>query len=116
MSLDLIIYPFLLQETKTKKADTTKMTKHGFLDKIKNTAASLETRNDTVVEEKLKIATSNKEAGGKWNALKDDFMMKPKKNWDEESSSDEEEAGDELPDDAMDPEGVAPKRRKLSVR
>lgn len=66
--------------------DTTKgkkLTKDGFLDMIKQTAATkTETSN----------ASSRKKQDTKWNALKDDYMMDSKKNWDEESSEEEEEA------------------------
>jgi hypothetical protein len=64
---------------KSRKSDATKMTKHGFLDKIKNTAATMDS-SKTSVEDKLKSGTDSKEKStGKWDALKDDFMMKPKK-------------------------------------
>lgn len=53
------------------------MTKHGFLDKIKNAAATTESKK---VEDKLITGVEkNDKAVGKWDALKDDFMMKPKK-------------------------------------
>jgi len=50
------------------------MTKHGFLDKIKNAAASI----DTTTKRKPKDDEKNKPSEG-WSALKDDFMMNPKK-------------------------------------
>jgi hypothetical protein len=65
---------------KAKKSDAAKMTKHGFLDKIKNTAASTIDSSKTPAGDKLQIGIDNKEkSAGKWDALKDDFMMKPKK-------------------------------------
>ena len=72
----------------SKKADVKKMTKHGFLDMIKQKA----------VEEK----TSNRGNGDcdepQWKALQDDYMLNPKKNWDQESSDDEDaDDGDRMP-------------------
>ena len=50
------------------------------MDKIKSTAATI-TGKDTNVEEKLKkdVKNEGKKSAGKWDALKDDFMMNPKK-------------------------------------
>jgi hypothetical protein len=50
------------------------------LDKIKSTAATI-TGKDTNVEEKLKkdVKSEGNKSAGKWDALKDDFMMNPKK-------------------------------------
>ena len=50
------------------------MTKHGFLDKIKTAAATIDSKKSQD-EAKLK----DDKSAGKWDALKDDFMMKPKK-------------------------------------
>jgi hypothetical protein len=50
------------------------------LDKIKSTAAT-NTGKETNVEEKLKkdVKSDGNKSTGKWDALKDDFMMNPKK-------------------------------------
>ena len=48
---------------------------------------------------------SKDEENSSWNALKDDYLLHPKKNWDEESSEDEvlqteiaeEDIGENLP-------------------
>ena len=70
-----------------KKSDATKLTKHGFLDKIKNTAATMDSKK-IPMDERLNTnkKTNEDNSAGKWDALKDDFMMKPKKvsdarNW-----------------------------------
>ena len=57
-----------------------KLTKHGFLDMIKSKAKS-----KTMEEEKA----TPELAAPRWNAMRDDFMMDSKKNWDQESSSSE---------------------------
>jgi len=75
--------------SKRKGEPPSKMTKHGFLDKIKAAAmktGSGDTRNE-VGDRKEKKTSS-------WGALKDDYMLN-KKNWDEESS-DEESDGDDI--------------------
>ena len=75
-----------------KGTQVKKMTKHGFLDMIKAKATS-----DSAETQKEKVSETKKKP--QWNALRDDFMMNPKKNWDQDSSSDEEEgplsSGDE---------------------
>mmetsp|Transcript_41868 Transcript_41868/g.121013 ORF Transcript_41868/g.121013 Transcript_41868/m.121013 type:complete len:329 (-) Transcript_41868:129-1115(-) len=84
------------EEAAKSKLEPSKMTKHGFLDKIKSAAATIDNKK---VEENVKAGTTTKRkeqpSTNKWDALKDDFMMKPKKNWDEESS---EEEGSDVPD------------------
>ena len=66
----------------TSKTDVKKMTKHGFLDMIKNKAVE---KADATPK------PTNDKDGPQWQALQDDFMLNPKKNWDQESSDDEEE-------------------------
>ncbi len=62
-----------------KKSEASKLTKHTFLDKIKNTAANIDAKK-TKVQNKQKADNDAKEDSvGKWDALKDDFMMNPKK-------------------------------------
>lgn len=63
----------------TKKSDTTKLTKHTFLDKIKNTAATIDSNKIKSMDKKKNDADSKEKSAGKWDALKDDFMMNPKK-------------------------------------
>lgn len=61
----------------TKSSESSKLTKHGFLDKIKSAAATMDSKKN---EEKSKVNKSGGDKStGKWDALKDDFMMKPKK-------------------------------------
>ena len=55
------------------------MTKHGFLDKIKSAATAIDTTNGKSKEKKTNENYENKQATATWDALKDDFMMKPKK-------------------------------------
>jgi len=78
-----------------KKKDTKKMTKYDFLDMVKSKAAAkaAENLNDEAEDSKPKSTD------GKWNALQDDFMLNPKKNWDQESSS-EEDVAEHLDDES----------------
>lgn len=55
------------------------MTKHGFLDKIKSTAATIDTTRRKPKDNTRHEDGQNEKAAAKWDALKDDFMMKPKK-------------------------------------
>lgn len=55
------------------------MTKHGFLDKIKSTAATIIATKRKPDDDNRSGPTPTNKASGKWDALKDDFMMKPKK-------------------------------------
>jgi hypothetical protein len=55
------------------------MTKHGFLDKIKSTAAIIDTTRRKPKDNTRNEDGQNEKAAAKWDALKDDFMMKPKK-------------------------------------
>jgi hypothetical protein len=84
------------EEIASKKKET-KLTKTAFLEKIKQTAVnrnkSLDERN-TITAKKNETVTTKE---SKWNALKDDYMMDSKKNWDEESSSEEEGKVDDAP-------------------
>jgi Rrp15p len=92
------------------KSEVKNLTKHGFLDMIK-TAATEKCR-------KADEAYSHKETTEKpkWNALKDNFMMGSKlKDWDKESSDDEEE--DETIHDNFDDDPVveAPTKKRQKV-
>jgi hypothetical protein len=72
------------------KTEVKKLTKHGFLDMIKTTAASKQEKGVVAKSEELVTADKSKP---QWNALHDDFMLNSKKNWDQESSSEEDSAG-----------------------
>ena len=88
---------FLLSSS--KKTDVKKMTKHSFLDMIKNKA----------VEKSASPSDKPKgEEAPQWKALQDDYMLNPKKNWDQESS-DEEEENDEI-------EKNSPKKKRKTAR
>ena len=50
-----------------------------------------------------------------WKALQDDYMLNPKKNWDEESSDDEEDGDDGPPEQGRDAKGKK-KRKRTAVR
>lgn len=78
----------------TKRNDEVKsMSKHGFLDLLKNTGSASEKGKDKKDEQLSKVeksSASKKDSKG-WNALKDDFMMNNKlKDWDKALSSDED--------------------------
>jgi Rrp15p len=74
-------------ETKSaNKSEVKNMTKHGFLDMIKSAAS------DKTGDRKGASSTKAEAVKPKWNALKDDFMMGSKlKDWDKESSDEEED-------------------------
>ena len=60
-----------------------------FLSKIKDAASA---GHGGKVDDKADNDTETKQQSSKWDALKDDYLLNPKKNWDQESSSDEEES------------------------
>jgi len=73
-----------------KTQEISKMTKHGFLDKIK--AAAKTNRSDEPTNVSKDGTTPDLDQGtnkSSWSALQDDYMLDPKKNWDEESSEDD---------------------------
>jgi len=83
----------------TKRNDEVKsMSKHGFLDILKNTGSASEKgidKNDEQSSKVEKSSASKKDSKG-WNALKDDFMMNNKlKDWDKALSSDEDSEEDD---------------------
>lgn len=102
------------------KAEVKKLTKHGFLDMIKSTAAS---KQEKISADKPdQAATDASKSKPQWNALKDDFMLNSKKNWDQASSGeeDENEEGDENMDDSsveeekkVEKKDTSSKRRKV---
>lgn len=91
-----------------KNESVRKMTKHGFLDMIKAKATSLGKTDEKDVE-----ANKTTEKKQNWNALQDDFLLKPKKNWDQESSSEEEGDDEVASKDDSDAGDEPPKKRKL---
>lgn len=96
-------------ETKAvNKSDVKNMTKHGFLDMIKSAAS------DKSSDTKGASSTKAEVSKPKWNALKDDFMMGSKlKDWDKESSDDEEdEPVEDNFDEEQPKEEVPPKANK----
>jgi hypothetical protein len=102
--------------TETNKP--TKLTKHGFLDLIKQTAAAKvtaasaalrETTSRSVTDPPLRQSTDAKDQR-KWNALKDDYMLDSKKNWDEEEDDDEDE------DESLTAERPVPKKKRHKTR
>jgi len=82
--------------SKPKKAEVKKMTKHGFLDMIKTAAVS---QSDSKSSNKKggTVETKEKNSSSKWAAMQDDYMLNPKKNWDESSdeSNSEDSEGEE---------------------
>lgn len=88
------------------KNDEPKLTKHTFLSKIKNAASG---------------STDEKGPGGndagsakssKWDALNEDYLMNHKKNWDEESSDDDNENVDDEKEVGVDASTVVQSRKK----
>jgi hypothetical protein len=89
-----------LQATKDSK-EVKKMTKHGFLDLIKTTAKESTTSSTTKAN--TNDATQRTGSKPKWNALQDDYLLgSTLKDWDKESSDDEDDAADEPVDDSWD--------------
>jgi Rrp15p len=79
-----------------------KLTKMGFLDMIKQKAAEKVMGNvtRTLVQKKRHIdrdeeGDKKEKVENKWNALKDDYLLDSKKNWDEEESSSNEDEDEE---------------------
>lgn len=98
-----------------KSAEVKKMTKHGFLDMIKTAAtASKKSKKGETME----AAPKEKENTSKWAALQDDYMMNPKKNWDESSDESNNENSDreDGPNALKGKEAPAKKRRLVSAR
>jgi hypothetical protein len=91
--------------------DGTKLTKHSFLDMIKNKAKETAVANAPV---------SSKEDGNKkqWNALREDYMLDSKKrDWDEDDSSVDGEMGeDDVSDESVGEKDISPtKKRKAQA-
>jgi Rrp15p len=62
-----------------------KLTKHGFLDLIKQKATNTANSGSTTIVSSEDTGNNRK----KWNALKDDYMLDSSKNWDEVDDSDD---------------------------
>jgi len=77
--------------SKVGKSTVAKMTKDGFLDLIKSKASQ--------VKEKPRTEVQTHEQAPVWNALRDDYMMDSKKNWDEDDDNDNDEADSKWTDD-----------------
>jgi hypothetical protein len=94
------------------KSDSAKnvqnMTKASFLDLIKAGGSKHPT------EEVPKKPQQAPDREPKWNALQDDFMLKPKRDWDQESSEEEEEGV--VDDDWSDGEESPKKRQKVATQ
>jgi len=78
----------------SKKKEISKLTKHGFLDKIKaaaKTKGSDEQRETEISRCGKNVTTNEGTTRSSWGALQDDYMLSSKKNWDEESSEEESE-------------------------
>jgi hypothetical protein len=84
------------------KQQVKKLSKHGFLDMIKSTAAAKTANAETTTSNQAVEAVTTSKAPsnnnkGKWNALQDDYMLNSKlKDWDKESSDEEEEEGADI--------------------
>jgi Rrp15p len=96
----------------------TKLTKHGFLDLIKQTAAAKVTAASAalrdsaarnVIDLPLPPTAHGKKDQRQWNALKDDYMLDSKKNWDEEEEEDED-------NESLTTERPVPKKKRHKAR
>lgn len=95
-----------IPSTKSKE-DVKKMSKHGFLDMIK-TAAAAKTKKEEPKQTKDSAQPS------KWNALQDDYMLNSKlKDWDKESSEEENEVNEDWSDEEGNP---ASKKRRVNAQ
>lgn len=95
----------------SKKKEISKLTKHGFLDKIKAAAKTKgsDEQKETEISKRGNNLTDNEGKNrSSWGALQDDYMLNSKKNWDEESSEEESVEGDT--------EGSPRKKRRFSSK
>mmetsp|Transcript_13510 Transcript_13510/g.31761 ORF Transcript_13510/g.31761 Transcript_13510/m.31761 type:complete len:333 (-) Transcript_13510:266-1264(-) len=100
----------------SKKKEMSKVTKLGFLDKIKAAAKTNEGDEPAKTEKSERGKNIEKDQGANrssWGALQDDYMLNSKKNWDEESS--EDEASDLLDSEAGTATEVPMSRKKRRV-
>jgi hypothetical protein len=98
--------------SKRKAGETSKLTKHGFLDKIKAAAVTKgsDKTKEVEAEKPTNVGDKKEKKSPSWGALKDDYMLNSKK-WDEESSDDGSETSDKS-DDAKDKDKSKGKTRK----
>lgn len=98
---------FQSSQTVSKSNDEPKLTKHSFLSKIKN-AASGSTEEKGPGGDDVASAKSSK-----WDALDDGYLLNHRKNWDEESSDDENDSfGDEKEHDVETPKPVESRKKR----
>lgn len=105
-----------------KEQQVKSMTKFGFLDMLKQTAADKNPKDGNGDNVRSKInsekesssASKKKPTMSSWNALKDDFMMNSKlKDWDKELSGEEDDSdADGIVDDYEDDDSVADKGKE----
>ena len=77
----------------------TAQNKHAFLDQIKATAVAQGTTSKGTAPQQhsnppmivTATASTNQSSKPQWNALHDDFMLNPKKNWDQDDDDDEDD-------------------------
>eukprot|EP00980_Cylindrotheca_fusiformis_P029330 scaffold23297_cov132-Cylindrotheca_fusiformis.AAC.8 len=101
-------------QTHSRQKDAPKETKHSFLDKIKNAASHAPGDQKTASKEKAKKTEIFKQTP-KWDALKDDYLLNSKKNWDQESSEEDNEsfAEEDSPSSAKKADQSSKKRRRI---
>jgi hypothetical protein len=125
----------------SRKEEVSKLTKHSFLDKIKNSAKSNvpDNKKRQLNSEKIDNLKDQSNDSTSWNALKDDYMLNPKKvrclvdpyfvtlkiltrmyslyfywqNWDEESSDDEADPEVAYDEDTKELEQDQPRKKIL---
>lgn len=97
-----------------QKQEVANMSKHGFLDMIKKSAVENKTGQTLAPIE----AESKKKTKAKWNALKDDYMLNSSKlkDWDKDSSDDEEDESQDVNDDWSDEEEESTKINDHSTK
>ena len=87
------------QDPGNRSAVGTAHNKHAFLDQIKATAVAQGTTSTGTAPQPhsnpplivTATASTNKSSKPQWNALQDDFMLNPKKNWDQDDDDDEDD-------------------------
>jgi len=74
------------------KNDT--INKHDFLEQIKSKAVTTAAKQGATESLPKTVVTTNKQepqqSPSKWNALQDDFLLNPKKNWDQDDDDDDD--------------------------
>ena len=67
------------QPSSKHQKDDTKMTKHSFLSKIKDAASAGNEKSDATLEKDDRDTDNETKQTSKWDALKDDYLLDPKK-------------------------------------